>query len=30
MIDGLLLSGGYDVNPLQYGQEPEGFLERVK
>jgi putative glutamine amidotransferase len=29
IIDGLLLSGGYDVNPLQYGQEPEGHLEQV-
>lgn len=29
MIDGLLLSGGYDVNPLQYGEEPKKGLEAI-
>jgi putative glutamine amidotransferase len=28
-IDGLLLSGGYDVSPLEYGEEPEKGLDMV-
>ena len=27
LIDGLLLSGGYDISPLLYGEEPEKGLE---
>lgn len=29
-IDGLLLSGGQDVNPLLYGQKPSDFLGAVR
>ena len=25
-VDGILLSGGYDIDPLQYGEEPHGQL----
>lgn len=28
-VDGLLLSGGYDVNPLLYGEEPLPELEYI-
>lgn len=28
-IDGLLLSGGYDVSPLRYGEEPKQGLESI-
>ncbi|CUI16755.1 Peptidase C26 family protein [Candidatus Protochlamydia naegleriophila] len=27
LIDGLLLSGGYDVHPLLYGEEPDALLQ---
>lgn len=30
MVDGLLLSGGYDVCPLLYGEEPKRGLEAVR
>lgn len=29
VVDGLLLSGGYDVSPLQYGEEPRVGLEAI-
>lgn len=29
MMDGLLLSGGYDVSPLYYGEEPKPGLEAI-
>ena len=28
-IDGLLISGGYDVSPLHYGEEPQQGLEAI-
>lgn len=30
LIDGLLLSGGYDVSPLFYGEEPKRGLESIR
>lgn len=30
LIDGLLLSGGYDVSPLNYGEEPQRYLEETR
>lgn len=30
LVDGLLLSGGYDVSPLFYGEEPQRGLEAVR
>lgn len=28
-VDGILLSGGYDVQPLFYGEEPQPYLEAI-
>jgi putative glutamine amidotransferase len=30
LVDGLLLSGGYDVSPLFYGEEPKKGLEAIR
>lgn len=29
LVDGLVLSGGYDVNPTNYGEEPTALLEDI-
>ncbi|MFI0435873.1 MAG: gamma-glutamyl-gamma-aminobutyrate hydrolase family protein [Parachlamydiaceae bacterium] len=30
LVDGLLLSGGYDVSPLFYNEEPQRWLETIR
>lgn len=29
LVDGIVLSGGYDVNPYHYGEEPTALLEEI-